>query len=209
MNTYLLAAAIVFWSITACVLGAPAFVLWRRRHGREVLVAARSRLVPSAIVLAVGAAMWLNISFFNHIVNMAAIIGALCCYGFLSLFFFQLRPKVVAVPMGLIALVLTLVLAIGSLFDLAFGGNVADSADLGDGLVCHESPYGFAGDGGERLDVFRRYLVIDRRIMSENLVETDAAIRATETPGERATALRCLEAFKRQHPPAKALQALR
>lgn len=202
MNIYLLAAVIAFWLITACTLGAPAFVLWRRRHADDVLASARKRLVPSAIVLAVGAAIWLDISFFNHLINLAVIIGALCCGVFLSLFFFRLRPRFITVPMGVIAMLLTLALGVFSLLDLAFGGSVASSVDIGDGLVCHESPYGFAGDGGERLDVFRRYLVIERRVMSESLTDTTVVAHATESAGERATALRCLDAIKRQHRPA-------
>lgn len=194
MNDYLLSAAIVCGALAAGVLGAPIYVCVRAPHHRsELQASARSRLVPCALMIAFGAAACAHISFASHLLNMAAEFGALCCGFFLCLFMFELKPKWLAVPVGGLLGLMVAGLILALLLAVLFDGDATSGADIGDGMVCQASPSDV--DGGDQIDVYRRYLMIDRRLMRGSLTDPPSAAEP-QTPWQHATALRCDAAFK-------------
>jgi hypothetical protein len=136
-------------------------------------------------------------SFAYHLLNMAAGIVALCCGVFLCQFLFELKPRWLTAPLGAVAMLLMLITILGVLLDMLSSGHSTTRTELGDGIVCEEFPSGFAGNSDETLDVYRRYLVIDRRVLRHSLLDAPADDEALPAAA-RASMQRCLVALKLQ-----------
>jgi hypothetical protein len=129
---------------------------------------ARQRLALSAFVLAVAGAAALHLSFTapvcNFLVGLAAVIGS----AVLVMFTFLIRPAWLGMSSGILGvcawLMGCLFFGLGALFE----GNSPVDVELGNGLHCRATVYGFVtGDSGDEFEIYRRFLLIDYRVYHE------------------------------------------
>jgi hypothetical protein len=112
---------------------------------------------------ALAAAM--GLSFAMHAINFVLVMGAVMGGGALALLVFRIRPKFVGIAVGSLAVGCWSLLALGFGALALFGESSPLEVTLDDGQVCRESVYGFAaGDSGEILDIYKRYVLIDYRL---------------------------------------------
>lgn len=146
------------------------------RAGQDAVVVtgtARRYLFLSGWVLAVAATWASGLSFAWHAVNFVAVSAALIAFGALALFSFHIRPKFVAVPVGIISCCTSLLMLLYAGATTIFSGNTPATVALGDSQYCRETVYGFVtSDSGEELEIFQRYLFIDRSIFLQ--IHSDA-----------------------------------
>jgi hypothetical protein len=66
------------------------------------------------------------------------------------------------------------------------------TVQLNDGLICHETVYGFVTtDSGEIMDIYRRYLFIDHRLLSQVHSDPEPETNVPPPPAFAATLARC------------------
>jgi len=130
-----------------------------------VIATKRRKLTLIGYVLAVALSAYAGLSFSVHLLNVAATLGVLLSLGLLALPAFDIRPKFVGIVVGCCAFALWLLLALVLSSVALFEGNSALKVAFGDGRYCEESIYGFvAGDSGEELTIYQRYLFVDRQL---------------------------------------------
>jgi hypothetical protein len=130
--------------------------------------ARRDLLIPGGILAVVGSAAALNISFAASFFNFLAVLAALCGAGVLVLRLFGMRPSWLGIPLGLLGIGAWLMAGLWIVMLAAFDGNSPFEVALGDGLLCRRTVYGSAvSDSGQDLAIYRRMLLIDRRLYVE------------------------------------------
>ncbi len=152
----------------------------------------RRKLTLIGYVLSVALAAYAGLSFSAHLLNVAATLGAVLSLGLLALPAFDIRPKFVGIVVGCCAffLWLLLILTLGSV--ALFEGNSALTVALGDGQYCEESIYGFvAGDSGEELTIYQRYLFVDRQLYRQRNSQFSPNPEAKNAARWRAVAAHC------------------
>ncbi|KQV80944.1 hypothetical protein ASD15_13735 [Massilia sp. Root351] len=119
----------------------------------------------SAIVIAVPACVWLNLSLALHALNLLAVGLAICCGAVLVYRAFKWYPRWLGVPVGVLS-ALGWLLVVGMLIlDGLFGGGSPRTAHIGNGRHCELREYGFVtSDQGSITRVYQRHFFIDRQI---------------------------------------------
>lgn len=165
---------VLFWALGACAGGAlaallhPLVLLALRRGDAAARTRLRHQARFSGFILCCALARALDLSFAGHVLNLAAVAGVMVCAAFLVVFAFRMAPRTVGVAVGLLAGSAWLGGLIFCLMMGVFGGNSAATVQLDDGLVCRETVYGFVtSDSGEIMDIYRRYLFVDHRLLSQ------------------------------------------
>jgi hypothetical protein len=178
-------------------VSSPCLVLWLKKHYTvEMVSSARRCRVLSIFVAVVAILKALGISLAHHGSNIAIVILAIICVGALVYFSFKLKPKFLGIPVGFLS-------GIGWFFTLIFllVGLVTDdisprTKEIGENMYCRRSLYGFVtSDSGTTLEVFQRYLFIDRLITSQmysDIYREDPKPK----PNELEVINRCQAAFK-------------
>jgi hypothetical protein len=129
---------------------------------------ARRHLVGSAIVVVVAVAATLGFSFSAQAGNFVAIIIAFFCTGALALYSFRFQPKLLALPVGMLTMIGLLLMTLYMGLGLVFAGNSPVTVELGDGLYCRSTAYGFVtSDSGEDIYVYKRVLFVDHELHHE------------------------------------------
>jgi hypothetical protein len=162
-----------------------------RRTDAAVRSKMRHRARFSAFILFCALARALNLSIAGHILNVAAIVGIMVCAGFLIAFAFTIRPVFVGSTVGLLAGVAWLAGLLICVMSAVFDDSPV-TVQLDDGLICRETVYGFAaGDAGEIMDIYRRYLFIDHRLLSQMDSDAEPEQNTPPPPAFSDTLARC------------------
>lgn len=168
MKIFNLALVILLGLSGLIALCSPFLLLRAAKHNAGDAVRARRYLACSGIVIAITVGSLLGLSFSGRAGNVVAVVIALYCGVALALYSFRLRPKLLAVPVGVMSMIGWLMLTLFLCIDTLFSGNSTVAIELGDGLHCRESVYGFVtSDSGEEMDVFKRYVFIDHKLYHE------------------------------------------
>jgi hypothetical protein len=110
----------------------------------------------------------------------------------LVLFSFRIKPTWLGVATGILSACGWWLGCLWIVLTAAFDGNSPASVELGDGLVCRETVYGFvASDSGQELDIFRRYLFIDHRLYHERRSDVYPGDPVPPPAGLRDAVARC------------------
>jgi hypothetical protein len=116
-------------------------------------------------VLSVAACSRLGLSLTLHSLNVFLVAAAVCCGGVLAWHAFKLRPAWLGIPAGVLAALAWMVSVGMLLLGVVFDGNWPQTADLGEGVHCRETVYGFVtADSGTTMAIYRRHLLIDRLV---------------------------------------------
>jgi hypothetical protein len=170
----------------------PLVLLTLRRTDAAVGIKMRQWARFSAFILFCALARALDLSVAGHIVNVAAIVGIMVCAGFLVAFAFTIRPIFVGNTIGLLAGVAWLVGLLFCVMSALLDGNSPVTVQLDSGLICRETVYGFAaGDSGEIMDIYRRYLFIDHRLLSQMDSDVEPEQNTPPPPALADTLARC------------------
>lgn len=140
--------------VLLCLSGADA--------GRRVKV--RRHAACSVVVIACLGARMASLSFVGHAWNAGAVLAAEACMGCLALFAFSMRPSHVAIPVGALASLASLLFFLCSMI-FVFGDD-GTTVRLSSDLYCNESDASFR--------IFRRHLFIDHQIYLEDETEPSA-----------------------------------
>lgn len=115
----------------------------------------RHRLV-SAIVLLVISAYALGFTFQFKPVNLVIAFLAVACFFNLITLIFQLKPRFFALALGIITVLLSGLVGLGSLLALAIDGNTT-KFKVSSKLNCEVYPFGFAStQGGLDVTLYRK-----------------------------------------------------
>jgi hypothetical protein len=165
---------------------------------------ARSLLVPGGIVAAVASAHALDLSFSLPVLNFLAVLAAMLAGGALALLSFGMGPRWLGIPLGLLGSGGWLVACSWIVATAVFDGNDPVDTELGDGLLCRRAGYGFVtGDSGQELALYRRVLIVDRRIHDEQRSDVYPASPEPPPAGLRDALARCRTAAPATTPYAK------
>jgi hypothetical protein len=160
---------------------------------------ARRYLALSAFIVAVTGGGALHLSFTVAICNVLVILAAIIGSAMLVIFSFRIRPAWLGISSGIFSacgwLMGCLFFALGALFE----GNSPADVELGNGLHCRATVYGFAaGDSGEEFDIYRRFLLIDYRIYYERHSDVYPINPVPAPPDLREAIPRCRVLVNRQ-----------
>lgn len=157
-------------------------VLWYlQRADAAARTALRHRIACSAFILLAALAWAFDLSFAGHALNLVAAVAVLLCAGFLIVSAFGLRPRLVGVTAGLLASGAWIAGLLFLFLSAALMDQSPATVQLDDGLICRETMYGLAaGDSGDTMAIYRRYLFIDHRLLSQ--VRSDTAPENTTPP---------------------------
>jgi len=129
---------------------------------------ARREFILGGFVALVAIAHALDLSFAAPFFNFLIVLFALCGGGALVLALFGLGPRWVGVPLGLLGVCGLLMACLWIVVTAVFDGNSPADAELGDGLLCRQTAYGFVtSDSGVDLAIYRRFLLVDRKLYGE------------------------------------------
>lgn len=157
-----------------------------------VRLPARRDLILGGFVALVAIAYALHLSFAAPFLNFLIVLFALCAGGALVLALFGLGPRWVGVPLGLLGVGGLLMACLWIVVTATFDGNSPADAELGNGLLCRRTVYGFVGsDSGQELALYRRFLFIDHRIHYERRSDIYPAAPAPAPASMRMAVERC------------------
>lgn len=153
---------------------------------------ARRDLILGGFVALVAIAHALDLSFAAPFFNFLIVLFALCGGGALVLALFGVKPHWVGIPLGLLGIGGLLMVCLWIVVTAVFDGNSPADAELGDGLLCRQTAYGFVtSDSGVDLAIYRRFLLVDRKLYGERR----SAIYPNGTPaipaGLQSAIMRC------------------
>lgn len=152
----------------------------------------RHRARFSVFILVCALARALDLSIAGHILNVAANVGVMVCAGLLVAFAFGIGPVFVGAAISLLAGGAWLIGLVFCLLSAISDGNSPVTVQLDDGLICRETVYGFvAGDSGEVMDIYRRYLFIDYRLLSQMDSDVEPEQNRPPPPALAGTLSRC------------------
>ncbi|QJE02217.1 hypothetical protein HH212_21150 [Massilia forsythiae] len=147
-------------------LCAPWLLMRQREPGGAAWRAARAHLGASMLVAAAVLCAWQGWSLADRMANLGALWLAWIASGFVALLPFSLRPRLLGAGAGILCACVWLLASLWLVLTLLFDGNSTAEADLGDGLHCRQSMYGFVtGDSGTDVALFRRYAFIDHDVL--------------------------------------------
>lgn len=153
---------------------------------------ARRDLILGGFIALVAIAHTLDLSFAAPFFNFLIVLFALCAGGALVLALFGVGPRWVGVPLGLLGVGGLLMACLWIVVTAAFDGNSPADAELGDGLLCRRTMYGFVtSDSGQELVLYRRFLFIDHRIHYERRSDIYPAEPAPVPASMRTAVERC------------------
>jgi hypothetical protein len=133
-----------------------------------VRLPARRERILGGFIAVVAIAHALDFSFAAPFFNFLIVLFALCAGGALVLALFGVKPRWLGIPLGLLGIGGLLMACLWIVVTAAFDGNSPVDAELGDGLLCRRTMYGFvASDSGQELALYRRFFLIDHRIHYE------------------------------------------
>lgn len=191
--------AVLLASSAVVALGSPWLRMRRHERGSAAWRTARAHVGASLLMAAVVLSAWQGWSFAGGIANLGAVWLAWIASAFLALTPFYLKPRLLGGAAGILCAGGWLLASLWLALTLLFENNSPAEADLGDGLHCRESVYGFAaGDSGTDLALFRRYGFIDHKVL--DLRESDVYPQSNQPapPAWRAAVLRCHRLVERR-----------
>jgi hypothetical protein len=137
-----------------------------------VRLPARRDLILGGFVATVAIAYALDFSFAAPFLNFLIVLIALGAGGALVLALFGIGPRWLGIPLGLLGIGGWMLACLWIVVLAAFDGDAPLDADLGGGLLCRRTVYGFVGsDSGHELAIYRRTAFVDHRLYYERRSE--------------------------------------
>jgi hypothetical protein len=128
--------------------------------------------VISTFVILIAAAYFIGLRFQSAAANIVLQFIALGCYLNLAGFVFTIKPRSLGLILGLAVLVLSLLIALGSILSFAIDGKT-NQIKLTSTFYCEVNQFGFAGSqGGLNVSIYR-YLGfgISRRLLHDTYLD--------------------------------------
>ena len=139
--------------------------------GRLPNTTSRHRLV-SAIVLLVIAAYLLGFTFQSKPVNLVIVLLVAACFLNLIGLVFQIKPRYLALGLGIVIVLLFGLVSLGNLLSLTIDGNTS-KFEVNSTLYCEIYQFGFAGNqGGLDVTLYRKVgLGLSHKVFHEGYLD--------------------------------------
>ena len=162
----LTASALWLGASALTAVARPWLVLRATVSGTTGRVRARQLAWCSSLLVMLVIAAAIGLTFSAQLANVIAVMVGLACAGALSLYAFGLHPRWWRIVVGLSCILSWLMSVVFWVMVLVFDGHSPATVQLDDGVNCRASLYGFVGSSGQSLELFRRYVFIDYKIVS-------------------------------------------
>lgn len=187
-------AAITGLSMLIAVIYPCVVLFLKERLSPELVTHAKRQAVMSIFVMQVILCGVFQVSLIHHTANLLVVSLAVFCGLLLAVFSFNLKLRLFRIPfVGTLSVIGWFFVVFMLLIGLVHSSP--RTVAIGDSMICSQYSWGWGGsEAGGTLDVFKRYLVVDRLVESRTEVWTNPN---DQPPTKTETINRCEAAFSR------------